>query len=109
APALSRAQSVMRHRLFTVIACVGTASVGCANWRARARTTGATWTCAAPSSPLVQRMRTWVAVYVWPQSTAADSYRAQLQLPRMRAESLAVVTAPAICDRAGLAYARAYE
>ena len=98
---------VLRFQFHIATLCVGLlASTACAVVRRgpRAVTVGAHWTCAAPAS--VERYLGFVRDYTAPQSEFAERYRVQINLPRVPTESVTVVTAPEICERAGLAYAR---
>jgi len=72
----------------------------------RAVTTGARWTCAPAQSDIPQRMRTLVVEYATAQTPFDDTMRSRFQLARLPADSIVVVDAPEVCDRAGLAYAR---
>lgn len=100
---------VLRTRHFIALFCVWIASGGCAILQTRhthAVTTGAHWRCAAPTSDIADRLRKWIISYSAPQSALADTVRMQYQLPRVRPESVTVISLPRICDQAGLAYAR---
>jgi hypothetical protein len=73
----------------------------------RDQMTGSTWTCADSSSEIARDLRTWISGYTAPQSAKADSFRMRLQLPRLVGDSVTIVTDPAVCRHAGLAYVRA--
>ena len=99
----------LRYQFVTLFFVLTTmAGVACAVVRRRphAVTSGARWTCAPPGSDIADRVRAFVRDYAAPQSELADRYRVQISLPRVPAESVAIITTPEVCDRAGLAYAR---
>lgn len=100
---------VQHHIPSLCLGLASLASLACAVVRRepRAVTSGARWTCAPPASAIAERLRAFVRDYSAPQSELADKYRVQISLPRVPAESVAVITVPEVCDRAGLAYARA--